>query len=335
MASTPRANPRLVLTSFSFADADANRLEAALGPGVLVRVTGGREALAEALRARPETDVLCSFSPPAETLELAPDLRWLALPSAGADQVVRLGLVRPDGPVVTTASGIHAVPIAEFVLGMMLQWARDWPALWRLRLEHVWPDRQTWAGLHGHELAGATLGIVGLGAIGRQIARFGRALGMRVVGTRHSAQPGMQDPDVDALLPADALDALLADADYVVIAVPSTPATHHLIDAERLAHMKRSAFLVNIARGSIVDEAALVEALRAGTLAGAGLDVFEVEPLPPESPLWEMPNVILSPHISGATDRYSARFTDLFLDNLARWRAGEPLRNVVDPARGY
>jgi phosphoglycerate dehydrogenase-like enzyme len=323
------------VTNFRFAADDAERLDAMLGPGVLLRVTGGREPLRDALRSCPETDVLCSVDPPGETPELAPHLRWIALPSAGADHALQLGLVRPEGPVVTTASGIHAVPIAEFVLGLLLQWSRPWPEIARLRNERVWPDATAWARLRGHELADATLAVVGLGAIGRQVARLGRAFGMRVLGTRQSARPGDHDVDVDELLPADALDALLARGDYVVIAVPSTPATHHLIGPTQLARMKSTAFLVNIARGAIVDEAALVEALRDGTIAGAGLDVFETEPLPAESPLWDLPNVILSPHVSGATDRYSARFTDLFLENIARWRAGATLRNVIDPARGY
>jgi phosphoglycerate dehydrogenase-like enzyme len=323
-----------VITDFAFRPEDLDRLQAILGSRSLLHVQRG-DALREALRNNPAVDVVCSFRPPVETANLAPNLRWIALPSAGAERVVAQGLVQPEGPVVTTANGVHAIPIGEFVLGLMLQWARNWPELNALRREHAWPDHARWERLRGTELHGATLGVIGLGAIGRQVARFGRVLGMHVVAARQSAQPGATDRDVDVLLPSGAIGELLAQSDYVVIAVPSTPATHHLLGHEQLARMKPTAFLVNIARGQIVDEGALTAALTSGRLAGAGLDVFEEEPLPPESPLWGMPNVILSPHISGATNRYSERFTDLFLENVRRWRAGEPLLHRVDPARGY
>jgi phosphoglycerate dehydrogenase-like enzyme len=334
MSQPAAATPRLVISDFAFAAEDARRLSAVLGAEALL-VVEGQGAVREALRAHPEADVLCSFRPPAESIELAPGLRWIALPSAGAEGVLEQGLVRMGGPVVTTASGIHAVPIGEFVLGLMLQWARRWPELWRLRQAHAWPDHAGWEALRGRELAGATLGVIGLGAIGRQVARFGHALGMRVVAVRHSAHPGDHDADADILLGPDQLGQLLGEAEYVVIAAPSTPATYHMIGTDQLARMRPTGFLINIARGALVDEAALLAALRSGQIAGAGLDVFTEEPLPADSPLWQMPNVILSPHISGATNRYSQRFTDLFLENIRRWRAGEPLRNQVDPARGY
>lgn len=332
-----RYGPRLVISNFSFSVGDRERLREAVGADSLLLVDGA-EALREALAAHPETDVLCTFRPPTETLQLAPHLHWLALPSAGAEHVLRSGLVRPiseGGPVVTTANGVHSVPISEFVLSMLLLWARRWPTLIALQHATTWPDHTRWEQLSGRELHSATLGVVGLGAIGRAVAHLGRSFGMHVIGTRRSASPGASDPDVDELLPQSELKTLLARADFVVIAVPNTPETHHLIGMEQLRTMKSTAFLVNIARGSIIDEVALVEALRMGTISGAGLDVFEEEPLPATSPLWAMPNVIIAPHISGATDQYSRRFTDLFLENLARYRAGQPLRNVVDPVRGY
>jgi phosphoglycerate dehydrogenase-like enzyme len=268
-------------------------------------------------------------------LDLAPHLRWIALPSAGVDRVVRAGLVRPGGPVVTNARGVHAIPISEYVFAMLLMWARNWPAILAAQRASMWPNHKGWEGLAGGELHGATLGVVGLGAIGRQIAHLGRCFGMRVLATRRSITPGTEDPDVDELIPLAELPRLLAAADYVVLAVPSTAQTHHLIGREQLRAMKRSGVLVNIGRGDAVDEPALVEALRDGTIAGAALDVFETEPLPPDSPLWTMPNVIVAPHLAGSTDAYSKRFTGLFLDNLRRYQAGEPLRNVVDPERGY
>jgi phosphoglycerate dehydrogenase-like enzyme len=334
MAAPARRAPRLLVGDYDFAPDDRARLAAALGPEALLLVRG-RTALHEALAAHPETEIVSSFFPPADTLALAPNLRWIALPSAGADHVLRAGLVRDDGPVVTTARGIHATPISEFVLSVMLLWARHWPQLLALQQARDWPTHEQRAALTARELDGATLGLVGLGAIGRRVAQLGRCFGMRVMATRRAATLGETDPDVDMLLPLEQLPLLLAQADFVVIAVPSTPATQHLIGAPQLRAMKPSAVLINIARGSVVDESALVEALRAGAIAGAGLDVFEREPLPMESPLWDMPNVVISPHISGASPNYSRRFTDLLLDNLERYGAGQPLRNVVSLELGY
>jgi phosphoglycerate dehydrogenase-like enzyme len=326
--------PRLVISNFEFAPPDRARLEDALGAGRLVLVQG-RDALRDAVIAHPECDVVCSFFPPADTLTLAPNLRWLALPSAGADRVVREGLVQPGGPVVTTSSGMHAAPIGEFALSLMLMWVRHWPEMIDLQRAGAWPSRDEREALAGRELSGSTLGVIGLGAIGHYIARLGRAFGMRIVATRRSAAADQSDPDADTLVPPDHLGDLLAASDFVVVSVPATPETRHIIGADELRQMRRNAFLINISRGSTVDEAALITALTDGTIAGAGLDVFETEPLPGDSPLWRLPNVIISPHVAGDTDRYSRRFTDLFLDNLARYQAGEPLRNVIDLARGY
>ncbi|HLY32720.1 MAG TPA: D-2-hydroxyacid dehydrogenase [Ktedonobacterales bacterium] len=324
--------PRLVITDFPFPPPDQVRLRAALGDDKIV-FTSGAQALREALAAHPETDVVISFFPPDDLLTLAPNLRWLALSSAGAEQVFRAGLPQSaPNLLITTASGIHAVPISEYVLSVMLMWVRQWTRLIALQHEREWPQQGR---VLGGELAGATLGIIGLGSIGRRIAQLGHALGMRVVAQRRGATPGQSDPDADELLPPDRLADLLAQADFVVISAPNTPETRHLIDATRLRQMKHSAVLINIARGNLVNEEALIAALRDGTIAGAGLDVVATEPLPIESPLWSMPNVILSPHLSGLTIRYGERLTTLFLDNLARYRANQPLINLVDAARGY
>lgn len=326
--------PRLVVSSYEFAAADQARLEMALAANTLLLVRG-REALHDALVAHPETDVVCSFYPPEDLLAIAPGLRWVALPSAGADGAVRAGIVKHGGPIVTTANGIHAVPIGEFVLSMMLMWVRHWPRLIDLQRATTWPDHAEWESLQGRELASKTLGIIGLGAIGRHIARLGRAFSMRIVATRRSTEPGATDPDVDTLIPANHLHDLLAASDFVVVSVPSTPETRDMIGPAELHAMRRDAFLINISRGNTIDEAALIAALTDGIIGGAGLDVFEDEPLPAESPLWRLPNVIMSPHLAGASDQYSRRFTDLFLENLAHFRAGESMRNVVDVERGY
>ena len=336
-SESPRVDrgPALVVSDFGFDAPDRERVETALGAGRLLLVRSNDE-LPGALAAHPECDVLCTFRPPSNTLQLAPNLRWLAMPSAGADGALRAGLVRPDGgPIVTTANGVHAVPISEYVFSVMLTWARHWPDMLALQRERTWADHKMWMRLAGGELHGSTLGIIGLGAIGRQVARLGRAFGMRIIAARRTASPSDTDPDVDELVPLSGMERLFSEADYLVLAVPATPQTRHLIGTDALRAMKPSAFLVNIARGSIVDEAALVEALRTGAIAGAGLDVTAEEPLPSDSPLWTLPNVLLSPHVSGATSRYSRRFTDLFLRNLALYRAAQPMINVVQAERGY
>jgi phosphoglycerate dehydrogenase-like enzyme len=326
--------PACVVTDFRFDDGDIARLQESLGQTPLVRARS-RTELPDILSTHTETDVLCTFRPPQNIFDLAPRLQWIALPSAGADPVVRGGFVRHGGPVVTTASGVHAVPIAEYVFAMLLMWVRNWPAILDAQRAHTWARPATWEGLRGRELHGATLGIIGLGAIGRQVAHLGRCFGMHVLATRRSVAPGATDPTVDELIAVSDLPRLFAAADFVVIAAPSTPETHHLIGADQLHAMKRTGVLVNIARGDIVDEPALIDALRSGTIAGAALDVFETEPLPETSPLWTLPNVIVAPHLAGSTDAYSRRFTDLFLENLRRYRAGDSLLNVVDPVRGY
>ncbi|HEV8193932.1 MAG TPA: D-2-hydroxyacid dehydrogenase [Ktedonobacterales bacterium] len=332
--SGDQALPNLFISDFAFQPPDRERLEAAIGGDHLVLVRGSG-ALRQALETHPQADVVCTFFPPENVYELVPQLRWIALASAGADHVIGAGLVRATGPVVTTANGVHAVPISEYVLSTMLMWSRHWPHMLDMKRNRTWAAADERIRLRGQELFGSMLGVIGLGAIGRRIAQLGRAFGMRVLAVRRSVAPGDTDRDVDELLPSTQLGALLANSDYVVVSLPSTRESHHLLGAEQLRQMKPTAFLINIARGEIIDEQALIQALQDGTIAGAALDVFENEPLPGESPLWALPNVIMSSHVSGISDRYSQRLTDLLLDNLARFREGRPLRNVVDPARGY
>ncbi|HZC07732.1 MAG TPA: D-2-hydroxyacid dehydrogenase [Ktedonobacterales bacterium] len=326
----------LLVTNYPFEPADVERLRAAVGVNALLTTRGAQE-LAETLARRPETDVVCLYMTPENILDLAPNLRWVALSSAGAEHALRQAWTHsPHAPLITTANGVHATPISEHVFSAMLLWARHWPEMFRLQQERRWPKGGFFAHeLVGRELEGATLLVVGLGAIGRRVAQVGRAFGMRTIATRRSASAGATDPDVDEMFPQNRLDDALAQADYIVLAVPSTPETTGLINAERLAHVKRGALLVNIARGAVVDEPALIAALNDGRLGGAALDVAAQEPLPPESPLWAAPNIIISPHVSGRSARYSERLTDLMLDNIARYREGRPLRNLVDVARGY
>jgi len=219
-------------------------------------------------------------------------------------------------------------------------WLPDnWRALTKrlrwLQDRHVWPRSVTWYKLGGRELAGQTLGIVGLGSIGRRVAHLGRAFGMRILATRRTVQEGVQDPDVDQLYTTEQLHEMLGKSDYVVLSVPLTQETHHLIGEAELRAMQPHTYLVNVARGRVIDEQVLVRALNEGWIAGAGLDVTEEEPLSAESPLYTMPNVILTPHISGISVKYDERLTDLFADNLRRFRNDEPLHNRYEPDRGY
>ena len=302
------------------------------------------EEVASALAAHPEIQVLYTFDLPSNVLELAPHLRWIQLHSAGAEHVLDNPVADSD-VAVTTTSGIHATPIAEYVLASML--AHRWRvALWtHCQREGRWPKGR-WNLYARPELRDATLGIVGYGSIGREVGRLGQAFGMRVLALRRDvgrreegySVAGTGDPEggiPERFYPPEALHNMLAECDYVVVALPLTPATNHFIGAAELQAMKPSAYLVNIARGAVVDEAALIRALREGWISGAGLDVFAEEPLPANSPLWGMENALISPHVAGFTPRYDERAVALFSQNLARYLAGQPLLNRVDLSRGY
>jgi phosphoglycerate dehydrogenase-like enzyme len=262
--------------------------------------------------------------------QLAPRVRWVQATSAGIGQLLlRTGLIRT--PIVfTTASGIHATPLAEFALLAMLAFAKDLPRLVRDQASH------RWVRYCARELQGTTVGIIGLGRVGRAVARACHALGVRVIGTRRTAagrEATIEGVDVIAA-PAE-LSAVIREADALVLACPLTPETEGLIGAAELRSMKRGAVLVNIARGAVVDEPALIAALRDGHLGGAALDVTATEPLPPDSPLWDLPNVLISPHSASTADTENAKLTDLFCDNLGHYMRGEALHNVFDRERLY
>ena len=275
-----------------------------------------------------EAEVLYDF-PRGHTRDLAqvaPKLRWVQASMAGAGEVAKkAGLVETD-IVVTTASGVYSGSLAEFVVMAMLQHAKGLERLRRDKAERAWRPAYV------DTLEGKTLCIVGIGNIGRAIAGRARPFGMRILGVKRTVHD--EDParnHADALYGTDRLHEALAEADYVAVTLPGTPETHHLVDEEAIKSMQKGAYFVNVGRGAAVDEEALVEALREGHLSGAALDVFEVEPLPRESPLWELDNVIISPHstdnLPGLTNRLQ---TDLFCENLRRYLDGEPLINVLD-----
>jgi phosphoglycerate dehydrogenase-like enzyme len=288
--------------------------------------------------------LLTSFGVP--TVEQAPRLRWAQAYSAGVDGWLAKAGARINDLLVTTASGVHGPVMGEYSLMMMLSLAHLLPRLWDYQRRHAWPaDR--WKVLMPAELRGATLGVVGYGSVGRETARLAAALGMRVLACKRDPQqpidggwtwPGTGDPN--GTLPEyyyalDELRHMLPQCDYVLLTLAATAATRHIIDAVALRRMKRSACLINVARGALVDEPALIEALQSGIIRGAGLDVFEQEPLPADSPLWSMPNVLLTPHIAGLTPAYHERLMLLFAENLQRYLAGQALLNSVDMDAGY
>lgn len=338
-------HPIQVLCTLRFTDELLERL-GAVSPRLKVAQQTCRDAdeVAQALVDHSATEVLYTFHLPDDTLDLAPGLRWVQLHSAGADHILDHPIMHSD-LVITTASGIHATPIAEYVFASML--AHRWRVpLWtRCQREQEWPSGR-WSLYARPELRGATLGIVGYGSIGREVGRLGRSFGMRVLALRRSTDRADQgyavqhtgDPEgsvPERFFPLEALHDMLGECDYVVIALPLTTATFHFIGEAELQAMKPTAYLVNIARGSLVDEAALVRALREGWIAGAGLDVFEQEPLPGDSPLWDLENALISPHVAGFTPHYDERVTALFAQNLALYIAGEPLLNQLDKSQGY
>ena len=280
--------------------------------------------------------------------EQVPALRWIQLNSAGAERALNAPICHEPRVTVTNLSGIGSIPIAEHVFTVLLAWRHHLPRLQRWQVDHVWPRqdevREALAGFE--ELHGQTLGVVGYGSIGRQVARLARAFGMRVLALQRGTDrrdrgyvvPGTGDPEgvlPERFFAPDELHALLGESDVVVLALPGTASTNGMLDAAALRAMRPSAYLMNVGRGSTIDEAALERALREGWIAGAALDVLHEEPPPPDHAFWRLPNLLLTPHIAGISPRYEDRAAELFAENLGRYVSGAPLLNVVERERGY
>lgn len=309
--------------------------EPADGRGDGVPDSPGARAAVEAVRG---AEVYVGFGVPEALFHAAtegPDarLRWAHSGSAGVGGALH-PLMRASDVVLTNSAGIYAEPMADTVLAMMLHFGRGIDLAVRAQAERRWdPAPYDAADAPVRELAHCTMGIVGLGGVGRAVARRGVALGMTVVATRRR---GTEGPDgVEVLSGPDALDRILPRSDYLVIAVPQTSETRAMIGARELALLPEGAVVINVARGGVIDEDALIQALRGGRVRGAGLDVFAREPLPEDSALWGLPNVLVLPHVSGASHQFWRRQTDLIIQNLRRYAAGEPLLNTVDKQAGY
>jgi phosphoglycerate dehydrogenase-like enzyme len=275
-----------------------------------------------------EAEVLYGYGPPPNLVTLAPKLKWFQTMLAGVDHILHQDIVK-SRVTLTNASGVHATPVGEVALGMMLILAKQSLFCFQSKMERSW-ERFIPDVLHDK-----TAGIIGLGSIGSEIARMCKALGMSVLATRRSARKVSRARHVDMLLPREQLGELLCQSDYVVMVLPSTPGTYHLVGEAELRMMKPSAYLINVGRGNTVDEEALVRACEEKRIAGAGLDAFTAEPLPKESKLWDLPNVFFSPHVSGRLKNYDDVTTKLFCENLTRYVNSRKLFNVVNKKRGY
>ena len=278
-------------------------------------------------------DVAYTWILAAAELAAAPRLRWLHS-SAVAVGTLCLDALAARGVAVTNTRGVQGGPIAEHVFATLLALTHRLPFALERQRTQTWAQHEFAGDRLPVRLAGMCLGVVGLGSIGGEVARLGVAFGMRVVGVRRHPERG-GPPGVHAVWGADRLDHLAAAADVFVVAAPLTSDTEALLDARRIALLKPGAWLVNVARGQLVDEAALAAALESGALSGAALDVFAQEPLPAASPLWRAPNLLITPHTSGFRHGHWDDTVDVFIDNLRRWDRGEPVQWPVDAARGY
>jgi D-2-hydroxyacid dehydrogenase (NADP+) len=275
-----------------------------------------------------KAEVIYGIILPQNLVARAPKLKWFQTMSAGVDRFSKMDIW--ESPVtITNVSGIHTTPIGEFAIEFMLMFAKGAPQCFRMQQKHEWKRFMPAV------LRDKTVGIVGLGNIGREIARLSKAFGMKTIATRRSAIKQQRARYVDVLLPAAQLHQLLSESDYVIVATPLTPETRGLIGEKELRAMKPGAYIINIARGGIIDEEALIRALDEKRIAGAGLDVVTSEPLPPDSPLWDYENVILTPHVSGGMEDYIGQATGIFCENLKRYLNGEKLLNVIDKKKGY
>ncbi|MGA9353497.1 MAG: D-2-hydroxyacid dehydrogenase [Terriglobales bacterium] len=281
----------------------------------------------------PDAEILMAWSIRPEQIKAARNLRWIHSPAAAVNQLMFPELVESE-IVLTNAREVHGPVVAEHVLALIFALAKKIPGSVELQQKHIWGQQILWDETpRVREVAGATLGLVGLGSIGRPLLRSAKALGMRVIAVREHPEKGSEGADL--VFGPENIDELFRQADYVVLAAPVTDRTQSIANAARLALMKPTASLINVGRGPLVDEAALAVALREKTIGAAALDVFPKEPLPADSPLWDLPNLVITPHTAALTDRLWERHYTLFSENLRRYRTGQALVAVVDKARGY
>ena len=329
----------------SLADADAiaavdSRIEVVYAPYVdagareFMRSYQGGDMMAvekdtgEFYRRVGEAEVIFGTGLPENILELAPKLKWVHAYAAGVDSLAGTGLLE-NGVALTSSKGINGPPIAEFCLMFMLMNEKD-------MVKRVGAQtRREWTRYSNGLLAGKTVGVIGLGTIGSSVAQRAAACDVRVLAARRTYVPGQAVPNVDQVFPSHRLNDMLAECDYVVVAVSLTGETRGMIGQDQFDAMKPGAFFINVSRGEVVDEAALLASLNNGRLGGAALDVFTQEPLPDDSEFWGLPNVIVTPHNTGGLNDYNDRATRFFCENLRRYLDGQPLESPIDPVKGY
>jgi D-2-hydroxyacid dehydrogenase (NADP+) len=281
-----------------------------------------------------DAEIVIAWSLRPEQVKSARNLRWVHSTAAAVHQLIFPELVNSD-IVLTNARDVHGPVVAEHVMALVFALAKRIPQAVRFQQKHFWGQTALWdMQPRPREIAGATLGLIGLGSIGSAVAKHASALGMRVIASReHPDKP--KPRNVEEIFAPAQLDRLLARSDFVVLAAPVTPDTQHLINANRLSQMKPDAYLINVSRGSLIDHAALADTLRNQTIGGAALDVFDKEPLAAESPLWDLENLLITPHTAGLTEKLWERNYALIAENLHRYLAHQPLLSVVDKKKGY
>jgi len=314
--------PTHILLTRNAPEEDLARVRAVSADLIVEKAPTMEGALARAL----EAEIIFAGRWSDELWKAAPKLRWVQSGGAGVERFLTPEFIA-SSVILTNAAGVYAIPIAEHVLGFMLHFARAFHGALRHQLRREWEYPEI------GELSGSTLGIIGLGGIGVEVAKRAKSFGMRVIAIRR--RPDRPSPFADEVRGADALPWLLAESDYVALCAALTAKTRHLIGEAELRLMKPTAYLINVGRGALVDEPALISALTEGRIAGAGLDVFAKEPLAAESPLWTLPNVLITPHNAGDSPRSHERLMELFCENLRRYLVGEDLLNVVDKGEGY
>jgi phosphoglycerate dehydrogenase-like enzyme len=318
-----------ILISFDLPEIYVEKIRS-VSPEVEVVKSEDRE---EALDLVKDVDCLFAGFFSKELFQSAKKLKWIQSWGAGVERIL-IPEVVSSSVIVTNAGGIHATPMSEHVIGMMLCFTRGLHVFIRNQTEKKWERLETWTSPMIEELSGKTLGIVGLGKIGTEIAKKAKCLGMRVIATKRDLTSAAST-SVERLVPPADLNQLLAESDFAVLSLPLTKETEGMIGERQLRSMKRTGILINVSRGKIIQENKLVQALKQGWIAGAGLDTFENEPLPENSELWNFKNIIITPHIAGDTPHYAERLTDIFTENLNRFIHKQPLINVVDKNLGY
>lgn len=334
-----------ILSALSLTESQVEKIKA-VDPRIEVHWYGRKDATRIPLELWREAEILITSGTPLPPPDQTPALKWVQFNFAGVDKAFQQEIFLRGGVRLTSASGAMISQMGEYVMMALLMLGHKAPEMFRFQQQKVWHEHRI-EKLEPIELRGSTVGIVGYGSIGREVARLLYPFGAKVLATKRDvmhpeddgyAPEGLGDPQGNyfhRLYPNEALNAMLKECDFVVVSPPLTAETHQMISTEQFAVMKPGAFLVNVSRGPVVDTNALIEAARSGKLGGAVLDVFEEEPLPADSPLWDVPNVVITPHIAGISKRNMDTLVDLFVTNLSRYLKGQELYNLIDPEHGY